>query len=303
MYESSLFETHFDLIPFGIYVVDVLSFEIVYINCFLKERFGNDIAGQLCYEKLQLRDQPCPHCKIGELLTPDGRPSNETVVFEHFNEEDDCWQQLHERAMQWPDGRTVKYSIIVDISELKEMQNRLAEAHAELAIKNRALKAMSETDPLTGVYNRLKLEEVLSREIEWATRYNRPFSIVLMDIDHFKRVNDTFGHPTGNMVLKAVARLMGGQIRKSDVYGRWGGEEFLIVAPETELHRAAVLAEGIRRRFASHAFEVAGVVTVSLGVASYQEGDGMEAIISRVDMALYRAKERGRNRVEVIPGV
>ncbi|MHC1788727.1 PAS domain-containing sensor histidine kinase [Solidesulfovibrio sp.] len=138
MLESALLQTHFDVIPFGIYVVDVTTYELVFINRHFREHFGA-VAGGLCHKILYDNDVPCLHCRIPQLLTPEGRPNGYTAIYDHFNERDERWAQIQEKAMGWPDGRVVKYAIAVDISELKETQNRLAEAHAELAIRNREL--------------------------------------------------------------------------------------------------------------------------------------------------------------------
>jgi signal transduction histidine kinase len=143
MLESSLLETHFDVIPFGIYVVDVATLEVVFVNRHFRDRLG-DLAGRKCYEAIYESPQPCLFCKIRNLVGRDGLPSGKTYIFEHFNDKDDRWYQLQEKSMSWPDGRVVKYSIAVDITELKEVQNRLAEAHAELALKNRELSRQNE---------------------------------------------------------------------------------------------------------------------------------------------------------------
>ncbi len=138
MLESALLRTHFDVIPFGIYVVDVTSLELVFVNKLFRERMGEAVSGK-CYEVIYANDRPCPHCRIAELLTPQGMPNGKTVIYDQYNEHDERWCQLQEKTMGWPDGRVVKYSIAVDISELKETQNRLAEAHAALALRNREL--------------------------------------------------------------------------------------------------------------------------------------------------------------------
>jgi len=138
MLESALLRTHFDVIPFGIYVVDVTSLELVFVNKHFRERMGEAVNGK-CYEVIYASDGPCPHCRIAELLTPQGMPNGKTVIYDQYNEHDERWCQLQEKTMGWPDGRVVKYSIAVDISELKETQNRLAEAHAALALRNREL--------------------------------------------------------------------------------------------------------------------------------------------------------------------
>ena len=142
MLESALLRTHFDVIPFGIYVVDVATLDLVFVNRHFREQMG-EIGDRKCHDVIYASQTPCPHCPIGELLDPDGKPNGRTVIFDHYNERDERWCQLQEKAMGWPDGRVVKYSIAVDISELKETQNRLAEAHAELALRNRELAAQN----------------------------------------------------------------------------------------------------------------------------------------------------------------
>lgn len=142
MLESALLRTHFDVIPFGIYVVDVSSLELVFVNQHFRALMGEGEGGR-CHEVIYASDKPCDHCRIAELLTPEGMPNGQTVVFDHYNERDERWCQLQEKTMGWPDGRVVKYSIAVDISELKETQNRLAEAHAALALRNRELAAQN----------------------------------------------------------------------------------------------------------------------------------------------------------------
>ncbi|MHC1711519.1 MAG: ATP-binding protein [Solidesulfovibrio sp.] len=142
MLESALLQTHFDVIPFGIYVMDVATYELVFVNKHFRDTLG-PAEGRKCHSVIYDNDAPCLHCRIAELLTGDGMPNGVTAVYDHYNERDECWAQMQEKTMGWPDGRVVKYSIAVDISELKETQNRLAEAHAELAIRNRELAAQN----------------------------------------------------------------------------------------------------------------------------------------------------------------
>lgn len=153
MLESALLQTHFDVIPFGIYVVDVATYEIVFVNRHFRETMGT-VEGRTCHAVLYDEAAPCLHCRIPELLTPDGKPNGVTVIYDHYNDHEERWFQMQEKTMGWPDGRVVKYSIAVDISELKEMQNRLAEAHAELAIRNKELS----------VQNRILQENIELRE-------------------------------------------------------------------------------------------------------------------------------------------
>jgi len=296
MLESSLFESHFDLIPFGIYAVDVATHEIIFSNKHFRELFG-DHVGKPCHKTLYDLDRPCTFCRIRDLITRDGLPNGKTLVFEHFNDAADAWFQLQERAMSWPDGRVVKYSIAVDISELKETQNRLAEAHAQLALKNQDLARLSATDPLTGLANRLTLDRVLADEAGRAKRHGRIFSVILCDIDHFKRINDLHGHAAGDQSLIQAARTLAGAVRGTDVAGRFGGEEFLVVCPETDLAGAAHLAEVLRRAMAEQTYATGETLTGSFGVAAFAPGETPSQLVGRADAAMYRAKAQGRGRV------
>ncbi|WP_337996367.1 GGDEF domain-containing protein [Oleispirillum naphthae] len=161
----------------------------------------------------------------------------------------------------------------------------------------RKAHTLSVTDPLTQVFNRYKLEEVLASEERRARRYGTGFSVIMADIDRFKAVNDTFGHPIGDRVLEIVAAEMRASTRTTDVVGRWGGEEFLIVCVHTRPEAAVILADMLRRRIAAIAFPEAGRVTVSFGVSAHAPGDSAAAVVSRADAALYAAKRGGRNRV------
>jgi len=160
-------------------------------------------------------------------------------------------------------------------------------------------KHLAETDRLTGLFNKGKFNEVLKKEIERAKRYKRPLSLIIFDIDHFKRINDTYGHKVGDEVLRELAKVIKSIIRKTDFVVRWGGEEFVILAPETDLDGALKLAEKLRQTVEKHQFPTVKNVTISLGVAQYIDEETPEEFIIRADMALYKAKENGRNRVEV----
>ena len=154
-------------------------------------------------------------------------------------------------------------------------------------------------DPLTGICNRLRLEELLEREQERSERYGTPFALVMFDIDHFKRVNDTYGHDAGDAILRELTRLVAGCLRTPDILARWGGEEFMVLLPETDRDGATELAERLRRAVAEHAFSGPGRVTISLGVAPHHADQPLKVLLKAVDDALYRAKGAGRDRVEV----
>jgi diguanylate cyclase (GGDEF)-like protein len=166
----------------------------------------------------------------------------------------------------------------------------LREAHEELA-------RIARTDRLTGLLNRLGLDEAFAREIARAERYGKPMAAIIIDVDHFKAVNDTHGHQAGDAVLKEFAVLLAGVARRADITGRWGGEEFLILCPETDIEAACRVAERMRESVAVHDFPQVGPVTGSFGVTAFRPGETEDALVKRADQALYRAKQDGRNRV------
>ena len=167
----------------------------------------------------------------------------------------------------------------------------------KLRALNRALERLSVTDNLTGLFNRQKLDDVFEKEIQRAKRFDQPFSIIVLDIDHFKLVNDTHGHQAGDQVLIAVADVLTTNTRQTDTIGRWGGEEFLIICPHTNLNGARNLADKIREMLSAHDFPVTQQVTASFGVSTSRPDDQIDDLIERADSALYRAKRNGRNQV------
>ena len=167
----------------------------------------------------------------------------------------------------------------------------------EIYKKNLQLKELSQRDQLTNLYNRRYIVKVLSDEIEKAKRYKRIFSIILFDIDHFKQINDTFGHNAGDEVLKDIAKLTVNSVRKTDVVGRWGGEEFLIFCPETNEVNAKILAEKLRETVENYNFSIDRKVTISAGVVQYNFEENILELVEKADKKLYKAKNSGRNMV------
>ncbi len=159
------------------------------------------------------------------------------------------------------------------------------------------IEKLSITDNLTGLYNRHKLEDVLSCEMARFERYNSNFSIILFDIDFFKKVNDNYGHLVGDDVLIHLANILKKNARLTDIVSRWGGEEFLIVAGETQLESACLFAEKLREIIANYPFPTVGEITISCGIAQYASKETASDFIIRADNALYKAKRSGRNRV------
>lgn len=163
------------------------------------------------------------------------------------------------------------------------------------------LKHLADHDRLTGIYNRSRLYRLLIQAMKELERHFTPFSLIMLDVDHFKRINDNHGHDVGDRVLKALTDIITRQLRDSDDVGRWGGEEFMLLAGHTPLEGALTLAERIRATIEATAFEEIGRVTVSLGVAEIQPGMPLAQAEKAVDKALYHAKRQGRNRVEEAP--
>lgn len=164
-------------------------------------------------------------------------------------------------------------------------------------VNNKELKRLSETDTLTGIYIRRKFDQEANKWMELANRYNHPLSLVLFDIDNLKRINDEYGHLTGDRVLTTLAGIVKAVLRSSDIFARWGGDEFAILLPHTHKSQAHELAERIRDIVASHYFTQVGYISCSFGVAAFHKDDDITSFISRVDKRLYEAKKTGRNLV------
>lgn len=162
------------------------------------------------------------------------------------------------------------------------------------------IERLSQTDVLTDLYNRMKIDEVLKSEVQRAQRTNGIFSVVILDLDHFKHINDTYGHLVGDSVLQKTAKVLKKHIRKIDSVGRWGGEEFLIICPDTTADGARVVAEKLRKALEHIDFlNQKGQITASFGIAQYSQNEGLISMMSQADSMLYQAKALGRNRVEV----
>ncbi|MFW6379200.1 MAG: diguanylate cyclase, partial [Guyparkeria sp.] len=162
------------------------------------------------------------------------------------------------------------------------------------------IKRLATTDALTGIANRGQFSRQLAAEIERARRFGRPLALIMYDLDHFKRVNDTFGHDVGDEVLTTTARLVGERVRQVDHHGRWGGEEFMVLLPETDLEAAQESAERLRSAIEAHSFPHGQHVTASFGVTVLGSGDRLETLVKRADEALYLAKRYGRNRSQAL---
>ena len=185
-------------------------------------------------------------------------------------------------------------------NDLAQTQRELLSAHNKLKRREEEIRALSLTDQLTGIANRRKLDDAITAEYARALRYGVEFALVIADIDHFKRVNDEFGHDVGDAAIRAFAQVIQGQIRRTDLAARFGGEEFVVLMPESDAECALQCAERIRIQFGQETIPpIARPVTASFGVTTLKPDDTLISLFKRADNALYRAKDSGRNRVVV----
>lgn len=265
-------------LPFPALVVNS-DYDVLVINEKALEKFKANLLKNKCYELTHGIDRPC-----WEVFGKDACPVKKL--------------QNREEPYAYHEHKNNRLHILV-AGKLDE--DLFIELHLDGYVEGliRELKFLAEIDTLTGVYNRRKIEEILKSEIERSKRYGNPLSVILVDIDDFKELNDTFGHQTGDRVLREVARVISENLRKTDCLGRLGGEEFLIILPETTPMKARLVAERIRRNIEDLDLRV-GKITVSAGVTGLKVGETLETLINRVDRAMYLAKERGKNRTEVL---
>ncbi|MFK5984384.1 MAG: GGDEF domain-containing protein [Pseudomonadota bacterium] len=369
MLENKLFEALLDVIPFGAYAVDVNTYEVIYANKSIRE---NMYAPQetYCWEKIYGQNQICSWCTIHKLQHGNVKLDHEKYNHEFFDEIDDKWISSYDELMAWPDGRDVKYSILVDTTNQKSLQGAMLQSHAKLAVKSKFIKKtnkqlqitklnlqktvrelnqakekaeqeaelkskellvkvqtqqqmqqliqelecskielqrLASTDPMTKLYNRRHFANVSGHILGLAKREHSDLSIIMLDIDYFKQFNDNYGHKVGDEVIISLASTLQAFSRESDVLCRFGGEEFIVLLPETDLDGAIVIAEKMRIFIENSVVEINSndtdsqqlKVTVSIGVAiiDIKQDSSIEASIQRADKALYRAKKTGRNKV------
>lgn len=180
---------------------------------------------------------------------------------------------------------------------VEERTHQLIQTNAALESKIAEVQRLAETDTLTGVANRYRLEKTLELEVERAERFHQPLSVIALDIDNFKIVNDEFGHANGDMVLVQMSRLLKKNIREIDLLARWGGDEFMILLPNTGLEAAAHTAEKLRQLIVDAKLDKRATITTSFGVAQLRQGESAMRLSIRADNALYQSKESGKNRI------
>ncbi|GHC38771.1 sensor domain-containing diguanylate cyclase [Aidingimonas halophila] len=209
------------------------------------------------------------------------------------------WQEeVRGRSRVW---RAIECRSIGDLAKnlaVLTASHEISQLNEKLHQANRQLKNMAYNDGLTGTWNRYRMEQALDAELNDAERHDRPFSVLLFDIDHFKHFNDTYGHEAGDQVLMTLSSVLQNILRPTDNLGRWGGEEFLVLASDCDLIGGLHLAERLRQSAEALDLGKLGGVTISIGVASWRRGNSRKSLVARADQAMYEAKEEGRNQVK-----
>lgn len=272
----------------GIKAVKSNSFDLILLDLVLPDMNGNDICRWL---KLNGDTKGIPIIMLTVKKALDDKVSSleagaDGYLAKPYNEVElnvSIYAALRTKALQ---------------DELKQ-RNKQTE---ELLTK---VEFLAITDPLTGLYNRRFFDNVLKKELTEGKRYGQSVSCLMMDIDHFKRINDTFGHETGDSVLKEIAASLRTLLREVDTIARWGGEEFIVMMPHTDINGALVPASRILKAIADRIFAKIPDehITVSIGLACSGETQNTpDILVNAADLALYEAKKKGRNRIEVAPG-
>lgn len=276
-----------------IYVADMQTYEVLFVNQYGKSIWG-DIEGKTCWRVLQAdQDSPCSFCTNDYLLDEFGEPV-EAYVWEFRNTVNGRWYQCRDQVIRWTDGRFVRLEIATDITDRKRIEEEL------LAAKLRA-EELAQKDELTRLSNRRAFFEKGHQIVEQAKRFGHSTSLIMMDLDYFKKINDSHGHPVGDRVLQAVAELLQSLVREIDIVARMGGEEFALALPETSIEDAGILAERIRCGIENLVIADGDnriTLTASFGVATYEDDiASIYTLLSNADDALYVAKMKGRNQI------
>lgn len=279
-----------------IYVSDMQTQELLFVSDYGRKVWGEP-KGKRCFEYLQYgMTSRCDFCTNDKLLDADGQPLP-VHIWEFQNTQNQRWYQCRDQAIRWHDGRMVRMEVAIDITDRKEAEHKLSEAYREA-------EQLARIDVLTRVGNRRAFFESLHQQIARASRQAQPLCVATFDIDWFKRVNDTYGHAVGDDVLQGICQRVQAEIRASDQLFRIGGEEFMIILPDTPINDALALVERVRLGIAEMVFDgdehqLTFSVTCSFGLAAYAPGVSEDDLLLQADKALYAAKSAGRNQSKV----
>ena len=266
-----------------IFILNMDDGRISYANNSAVERLGYSSAEieQLTFADINQLSGKFDHWdKIAEGVRNDGR-----LILEGKNltKSEECYPVEVSLSTDTRSQQDNIIAVVRDISQRKQFEKEL--------------ENLASTDVLTGIFNRRKLMKVLSLEVKRATRYNQPLCLIMFDLDHFKSVNDNYGHDVGDFVLREVSRMVSKRLRETNFFARFGGEEFIVILPVTELAGAGLLAERLRLTIEQLDTTPVNRVTASLGVVQLMDNEATDELLKRVDVALYAAKDAGRNQV------
>lgn len=302
------YRTLFENMPIGLYRTSIDG-RILDANQALADMFGySDVSALLEKNVSELYAQPAIINKFKDKVTRNGRLSAFEAEFRNCNQET-FWAEDYAHVIRDEDGTPLFYEgSLINVTDRKKAEDDLKQVNKSLRLAHFDLQQMfakeqvlARTDSLTDLYNRRYFFELAMREFSASLRYQRPLTIILFDIDGFKQVNDTFGHALGDSVLAQVAQTAATRVRDVDVLARYGGDEFIILLPQTNEKQAFLIAERIRKTVASTPLENENspfVITLSIGVAEIinsPQDECIEDVIRRADKALYKAKKNGRN--------
>jgi len=297
---------------FALSIINIKTAEIIYTNNAMKNIMV-DRDAKKCWESLYGEKDKCSWCKIKNILDVE-KPANNTTEdfeYEYFNEVTNSWYQIQNKVTQLNDGRNILVSVAIDISKQKKSQGDLISTQVKLVRQKQELekmqielKLLASQDFLTKLYNRRYFTEASVFILDLAKRNKTESSVIMIDIDDFKNINDTYGHTIGDKVIVELSKLLQEQTRKSDILSRWGGEEFIILLPNTNSAGAKVLAEKMRQSIGNILLsddlkkEIDIHFTISLGISEVDRAVdvNIENVINRADKALYEAKNTGKNK-------
>ncbi len=268
-----------------IYIADMNTYDLLFVNEYGLNVWDKGIIGKKCWKVLQKNQEgPCSFCTNDKLLNEDGSPTG-VYKWEFQNTKSGEWYECRDAAIRWPNGQMVRMEIATNITQRKKIEAQLTH------------EAMH--DSLTGILNRRAIIDSLEKELARANRDQTLISVAMIDLDRFKQVNDTFGHGTGDDVLRQFTQRVRTNLRKYDLLGRMGGDEFLIVAPSWESSPSNTLYQRIWECVRNQPFQIGTKsipITVSIGITFGTGDTSVDKLLSQADKALYRAKKAGRDR-------
>lgn len=288
----------FESIEYPVYVSDPNTYEVLYANQVVIKDMGN-VVGDKCYRAFQGLDSPCAFCTNKFIFNGYG---DKPYIWEFQNKRNRRWYRCFDRAINWPDGRKVRFEVAFDITERRNSEEELKKVNKELTDTNKRLRQLAVRDCHTGLYNQRYLEEAIEAEYHRARRYGYQFSVIMMDIDYFKSINNVYGYKFGNLVLRQFARQIKSLVRPYDIAIRFSGEEFVIVSPGADRQVSLAMAQRILDAINLYNFgnrKQSIKLKLSVAVSSYPEDritKGMD-LIELCDWLLNKAKDSGGNRI------